>query len=157
MEYHIEQTELEALSSEAAAEVDAFAAALRPEAFVQASTELAGLARQAAKALYDYGTQAAGGPKGSTAPAAAAPVAARGGLPGPLPELYVEGFDAEQIWLQLEAASVPALKRAQRLLKKIGPAPRLLAPETEEAVDGEDHLFLCGLGGGGGRQRPGDV
>ena len=47
-----------------------------------------------------------------------------------------DGFDAEQIWLQLELAAGPALKRARKLLKKAGEEPLLLTPETEEAIDG---------------------
>lgn len=52
-------------------------------------------------------------------------------------ELYVDGFDAEQIWLQLEMHSEGALKRARRLFKKAGDVPRLVLPEMEEALDGE--------------------
>ena len=32
----------------------------------------------------------------------------------------LDGFDPEQIWLQLDMASVPALKRARRQLRAIG-------------------------------------
>lgn len=49
----------------------------------------------------------------------------------------MEGFDAEQIWLQLEMQSEGALKRARRLFKKAGEVPRLVLPEMEEALDGE--------------------
>lgn len=51
-------------------------------------------------------------------------------------ELYVDGFDAEQIWLQLEAHCGAALKRARRLLRKAGEEPSLMLPEMEEALDG---------------------
>ena len=54
-----------------------------------------------------------------------------------LPQLYVEGFDAEQIWLQLEMQSEGALKRARRLFRKAGEVPRLVPPEMEEALDGK--------------------
>ncbi len=53
-----------------------------------------------------------------------------------LQELYVDGFDVEQIWLQLETHSEGALKRARRLFKKAGDVPRLVLPEMEEALDG---------------------
>ena len=139
---HEEEGALEVLDAAAAAGVDAFTAALQPEAFVQPSAELAELARQAAKALYDYGAaqhqevQVAAAQGAMQRRGAAASAA-------PLPELYVEGFDPEQIWLQLDMAAAPALKRARRLLKKVGPEAQLLTPETEETVDGE----LPGLAG----------
>ena len=78
---------------------------------------------QAGRRIYDFRRAASG-----AAPAAAGP--------GALPELYIEGFDAEQIWLQLELAAGPALKRARKLLRKVGQEPQLLTPETEEALDG---------------------
>ena len=53
-----------------------------------------------------------------------------------LPELYVDGFDAEQIWGQLDAFSGPALKRLRKQVKRLGPDILLLDPETEEALEG---------------------
>ena len=38
--------------------------------------------------------------------------------------------------LQLEMAAEPALRRVKKLLRKVGEEPRLLDPETEEALDG---------------------
>ena len=50
--------------------------------------------------------------------------------------LYVDNFDAEQIWLQLESA-VPLLNRsAHRLLKDIGPEATLIDARTEQELDG---------------------
>ena len=43
-----------------------------------------------------------------------------------MPELHVEGFDAEQIWLQLDMAPAQLVRRAKRLLKKAGSEPSLL-------------------------------
>ena len=54
-----------------------------------------------------------------------------------LPELYVDGFDAEQIWGQLDAFSGPALKRLRKQVKRLGPDILLLDPETEEALEGK--------------------
>lgn len=54
-----------------------------------------------------------------------------------MPELHVEGFDAEQIWLQLDMASAQLVRRAKRLLKKAGTEPSLLTPETEEDLTGQ--------------------
>lgn len=62
---------------------------------------------------------------------------------GVLTELHVEGFDAEQIWLQLDMASAQLVRRAKRLLKKAGTDPSLLTPETEEDLTGEDSKNLC--------------
>lgn len=127
-----EEAMLDAFPPGAAAAVEAFASAVEsdPAAFLQPTAELAELAKGAAKALYDY--QAAfeadtSSSKGGKSAAAAS---------GALPELYIQGFDAEQIWLQLELAAGPAFKRARRLLKKAGQEPELLTPEMEEAIDG---------------------
>ncbi|KAK9823286.1 hypothetical protein WJX72_001624 [[Myrmecia] bisecta] len=124
---HEEETELSALDAfapDTAVALAAFGtAASAPTAFVQPSAEVSGLARLAAKALYDYA--AAYAPAASSSQAAAASA---------LPELHVDGFDAEQIWLQLELQSGPVLKRARRLLRKLGDEPQLLTPETEEAL-----------------------
>ncbi len=119
---------LDAFPPATTAAVDAFAAMIEadPAAFLQPTAELAELAKGAAKALYDY---QAGLHAGSSGDGTAGPAAV-------LPELYIEGFDAEQIWLQLELAAGPALKRARKLLKKAGQEPELLTPETEEAIDG---------------------
>lgn len=54
-----------------------------------------------------------------------------------LQELYVEGMDPEQIWLQLELQAEPLLKRTRRLMRKIGPNPTLLTPEMDAALAGE--------------------
>jgi len=40
------------------------------------------------------------------------------------------------VWLQLEAAAPATLRRARRLLKRAGDAPRLLDADTEAALDG---------------------
>ena len=37
----------------------------------------------------------------------------------------------------MELAAGPALRRARKLLRKVGQEPRLLDPEMEEALDGE--------------------
>lgn len=63
-----------------------------------------------------------------------------------MPELHVDGFDAEQIWLQLDMASAQLVRRAKRLLKRAGTEPTLLTPETEEDLTGKDTLhdaYLC--------------
>ena len=153
-EWEEEAPPLDAFPSSTAAAVEAFAAAVEadPAAFLQPTAELAGLAKAAAKAMYDYQATCQGGAASSGGGSAAA-----------LPELYIDGFDAEQIWLQLELAAGPALKRARKLLKKAGEEPLLLTPETEEAIDGGltgagwlagsrfgGCLFMCVVGAGAG-------
>lgn len=94
-------------------------------AFLQPCEQLSSLARSAAKALYDYTSTAATAHLTGDKSIAAA-------TPGALTELHVDGFDAEQIWLQLDMASAQLVRRAKRLLKKAGTDPSLLTPETEE-------------------------
>ena len=64
-----------------------------------------------------------------------------------LPQLYVEEFDTEQIWGQLDAASGPVLKQLRRRIKRLGPDVQLLDETTEEALDGEGSCWqaLCKL------------
>ena len=61
---------------------------------------------------------------------------------GALPELYVDGFDVEQIWGQLDNHTGPALKRARKLLKKLTPDMRLVDPDMEAALAGVDRVFF---------------
>ena len=82
------------------------------------------------QALYSYATSTSAANAPADRPAAAASLAT-------LPELHVEGFDAEQVWLQLDMASAQLVRRAKRLLKKAGPEPSLLTPETEEDLSGQ--------------------
>ena len=64
------------------------------------------------------------------------------GTSGTLTELHVEGFDAEQIWLQLDMASAQLVRRARRLLKKAGTDPALLTPEREQDLTGQSLLLF---------------
>ena len=86
------------------------------------------------QALYSYATSTSAANAPADRPAVAASLAM-------LPELHVEGFDAEQVWLQLDMASAQLVRRAKRLLKKAGPEPSLLTPETEEDLSGQ-HIAL---------------
>lgn len=54
-----------------------------------------------------------------------------------LSELYVDGFDSEQIWGQLDASTKPSLKRARKQIKKLEGGVNLLDDETESALDGK--------------------
>ena len=82
------------------------------------------------QALYSYTTTSSAANAPADRPAAAAALSM-------VPELHVEGFDAEQIWLQLDMASAQLVRRAKRLLKKAGADPSLLTPETEEDLSGQ--------------------
>lgn len=82
------------------------------------------------QALYSYTTTSSAANAPADRPAAAAALSM-------VPELHVEGFDAEQIWLQLDMASAQLVRRAKRLLKKAGSEPSLLTPETEEDLSGQ--------------------
>lgn len=53
-----------------------------------------------------------------------------------LSELYVDGFDSEQIWGQMDASTKPALRKARRKIKKFDLGLKLLDTETEDALDG---------------------
>lgn len=124
-----EPAALDAFPPATAAAVEAFTVAIEldPAAFLQPTPQLVELAKGAAKALYDYQAGLQSSNNRSCASSSTAAV---------LPELYIEGFDAEQIWLQLELSAGPALKRMRKLLKKAGQDLELLNPETEEAIDG---------------------
>ena len=109
--------ELDCLTKAQAAPLEAFEGAAEPTAFLQASAALAALARAAARSL--YGVQAKT-------------------MPQALPELYVDGFDPEQIWLQLDMLGAPALKHVRRLLRKLHDKEdslTLLTAQNEEALD----------------------
>jgi hypothetical protein len=113
------------------AALDAFTSAIEsdPAAILQPIPQLGNLAKSAVKVLYDHQAQ----DQHTTGSAGCL----RGGGGGVvLPELYVDGFDAEQIWLQLDLAIKPALKRARKLLSKAGQDPVLLTREAEDALDG---------------------
>ena len=91
-----EEAGLDAFSEDTAAAVDAFTAEAlaNPSAFLLPSEGVAARPRAAAKALYDHAAASAAGGGGE---------GLLGGAGGPLAELYVDGFDPEQIWLQVRA------------------------------------------------------
>ena len=93
---------------------------------LQRSEDIAAAARSAAKELIGYAAKQA--PQyGNTS-------SSNLNTSG-VPALYVEGFDAEQIWLQLDLLSAPALKRARKQLKKSEDIQSLVPPDVEEALD----------------------
>lgn len=56
---------------------------------------------------------------------------------GMLPELHVDGFDAEQIWSQLDVSTGSAIRQLRKRLKKLGTDVQLLSPEAEADLQGE--------------------
>ena len=66
--------------------------------------------------------------------------------PSPAPQrkgsLHVEGFDAEQIWAQLEPQAAALSSRARRLIKVVPPSTVLTTRETELDLDGESQARL---------------
>ena len=56
--------------------------------------------------------------------------------------LHVEGFDAEQIWAQLEPQAAALSSRARRLIKAVPPSTVLTTKETELDLDGMSQASL---------------
>lgn len=89
----------------------------------------------ALQALYAYtNNEAAAG-------SAAGGATAASNVMGTVAELHVDGFDAEQIWLQLDSASAQLVRRARRLLKKAGTDPSLLTPERDQDLTGQPSIL----------------
>lgn len=51
--------------------------------------------------------------------------------------LLLEGFDAEQVWLQLDGQLKGAAQKGRKLLRKAGDVPQLLLPGIEDDLQGE--------------------
>ena len=68
----------------------------------------------------------------------------KGTSTGALSELHIDGFDAEQIWLQLDMASAQLVRRAKRLLNKAGTDPDLLTLDRQQDLTGQS-LMLAPL------------
>eukprot|EP00242_Pyramimonas_sp_CCMP2087_P011041 CAMPEP_0198206276 /NCGR_PEP_ID=MMETSP1445-20131203/9816_1 /TAXON_ID=36898 /ORGANISM="Pyramimonas sp., Strain CCMP2087" /LENGTH=188 /DNA_ID=CAMNT_0043878911 /DNA_START=51 /DNA_END=614 /DNA_ORIENTATION=- len=100
-------------------------AAERKGAFLVASEELAASARAAAKVLYSQ---------------AAAQLAQTGSTAASnlLPELYTDGFDAEQIWEQISLQHAPLVAKARRIIRKSQAA--LAAGGAEALLDIPDEI-----------------
>ena len=61
------------------------------------------------------------------------------------PQLLLEGFDAEQVWLQLDAQLKGAAQRGRKLLRKAGDVPHLLQPGMQDALQGVPLQHTCCL------------
>eukprot|EP00854_Cymbomonas_tetramitiformis_P006025 gene6025-7239_t len=91
-------------------------------AFLTPSEDLAEGGRAAAKVLYKC-TAAQLKSIGSTAAASL------------LPELHTNGFDAEQIWQQLEMQSAPLIGKAKRIVHRTTPDTPLLEEDAVEVLE----------------------
>jgi U3 small nucleolar RNA-associated protein MPP10 len=129
---------VEAFAPSTVAAIEDFESALEsdPAAFLQPTAELVTLAKAATKALYDHKAVLDAVSGGVIA------ISKQSSGIAALSELYVDGFDAEQIWLQLELAAGPALKHARRLMKRATRVSQLMTSETEEAIDGASLALL---------------
>ncbi|GMH35774.1 hypothetical protein BSKO_03642 [Bryopsis sp. KO-2023] len=92
----------------------------KPEVFLSSSSQHSEAARNAAKAFYDF-----------AATSVEKEVASR----LPFKELSVGGFDAEQIWGQIEPFGQLVSKRTKRLIKRMGKEPKLLTETAEQEID----------------------
>ncbi|CAI5485526.1 unnamed protein product [Closterium sp. Naga37s-1] len=100
---------------------------LPPTSFLAPSSDLSQQLRTAVKALFDTGMSnldaakdaaldaaSGGGKKGASGFTKSQSLAPERKLPG----LFVDGFDSEQIWCQLDLAMAPTLPRIRRRLKR---------------------------------------
>ncbi|CAI5955983.1 unnamed protein product [Closterium sp. NIES-64] len=100
---------------------------LPPTSFLAPSSDLSQQLRTAVKALFDTGMSnldaakdaardaaSGGGKKGASGFTKSQSLAPERKLPG----LFVDGFDSEQIWYQLDLAMAPTLPRIRRRLKR---------------------------------------
>ncbi|CAI5467367.1 unnamed protein product [Closterium sp. Yama58-4] len=135
---------------------------LPPTSFLAPSSDLSQQLRTAVKALFDSGMSNLDAAKG-----AASDAASGGGKKGAsgftksqslvperkLPGLFVDGFDSEQIWCQLDLALAPTLPRIRRRLKR---AEELT--EGKAVVRGEEFFRVPKLvRGKGGKGKGGQV
>ena len=106
-----------------------------PELFIQPSSKLQNNLKSIVKGLFDFTKQSE---------------KASGHSFGPLPELYVDGFDAEQIWEELKLRADPFLAHAETASRKlaglskrelhivrVGPAASQPASTRTKQLEGE--------------------
>lgn len=93
-----------------------------PDALLGPSPEIAEAAKLAVKEVIDYSLME------NFKPATASNTMKAG--------IFVDGFDAEQIWLQLDAITTPALNHIKRVFKKNKDIERVVPEDVEEALDG---------------------
>lgn len=111
-------------STAADAVMELEAAVAEPAALVQPTPALAAIMRAATKALHDF-TQQQGSHRASQLDLDAHPIA-----------LHVDGFDAEQIWGQLDTTGVALLRRARKLMARSEEAETLLLPAAAARLNG---------------------
>lgn len=95
--------------------------ASEPDQLLRSSEEMSQVAKQAVKEVVDYSLMEPFVPKASK-------ISSYG--------FYVEGFDAEQVWLQLDTISQSALKHVKRVFYKSKDLESVIPDDVEEALDG---------------------
>ncbi|KAF8071236.1 ceeh-2 [Scenedesmus sp. PABB004] len=158
-----------------AAAVEALsAAAADPLAFLQPNPGVAQATRAAAKALLAYtATRSAAARAQAAAQAGEGQAGEEEQEPGeqqqqqqpggaePPPELHVgEGFDSEQVWLQLDLQLAPLRRRLRRLVGQLEAGGRgaasIVSPEVEAGIAAVLGDAPSGSDGGGGSDDGGD-
>lgn len=89
--------------------------------FLEKSDEMSSIAKQAIKEVVDYSLK---------------PEFCPGTSKMQQSSIYVDGFDAEQVWLQLDTISNTAMNHAKRVLKRHSKIDRVIPEDVEEALDG---------------------
>lgn len=100
---------------------------------VRASPEVANMARSATALLLQYWNEARI-PSSSSEPSVRRKQSEEA--------IYVDGFDAEQIWLQLDMIAAPAIRKARKQLKRTRELDVLIPRDVEEALDGTTYIIV---------------
>jgi U3 small nucleolar RNA-associated protein MPP10 len=100
---------------------------LEPDQLLRSSEEMSHVTKQAVKEVVDYSLMEPFVPNASK-------ISSCG--------FYVEGFDTEQVWLQLDAISQSALKHVNRVFYKSKDLDSVVPDDVEEALDGMWSLYF---------------
>lgn len=112
-------------------------AAAGPDAFLAAESHVMDVVRKATKAIYDHTAKYAPCGDGVVA----------------LDELHVDGFDAEQVWQQIEMQNRSVVRRVRRLHKRFKDAHELVEGPIAHILGLKDESETKGKGKGKGKRR----
>ena len=93
-----------------------------PDTLLQSSNEVSDVTKLAVKEVIDYSLMDVSVPQSS--------MLSKFGF-------YVDGFDAEQIWLQLDSISKTALRHIKRTLHRCRDVEAVIPEDVEDALDGK--------------------
>lgn len=99
-----------------------------PDSLLQPSNEVSEVTKLAVKEVIDYSLMDLSVPESSKSSKF---------------RFYVDGFDAEQIWLQLDTICKPALRHIKRTLHKCRDVDAVIPDDVEEALDGGFFFNCC--------------